>query len=150
MQRLSKLDTIGASKYTGSTLDVNSTFNLATPVSPPLLADDPTSYDSNDEDEVLSSNEDEKAPSHRIRINVPMQEAFQKYSLPQEDSQDKKHNEASLEMSALKRESLLVGQNSTMPWDDGMDFLGCPIDTGLDDFVDELSLMADVIGNRCK
>ncbi|KAJ6441660.1 aldehyde dehydrogenase [Purpureocillium lavendulum] len=122
---------------------------LATPISPQLAADDPPSfYDSNDEDDVVSTNEAE-AFSHQPIIDVPFtNQGFRGYSLPRQSDEEKIMAEPGPAIKAFNSPHLLPGADTRNDQVGGANLLGTHIDTGLDDFVSEMGWIVDAIG--CK
>ncbi|KAG6015705.1 hypothetical protein E4U43_004943 [Claviceps pusilla] len=120
---------------------------FATPMSSQSLADGLTCfYDSDDDDDILS-NTDGDYLSHRSPSDAASSEAFQRYSLPRHSGEDKVLESTESHMRGVSAAPILAGRVSDVPVT-VTNFLGEPIDTGLDDFANELGLMAEVIGKR--
>lgn len=115
-------------------------------MSPQSLAEElPSFYDSNDED-VLSSYDGDYL-SCGPRAGLATRESFKGYSLPRHGEEHKSADSSSPRMTGFNTTSVLAGHTSSMPIG-GANYLGATIDTGLDDFVNELGLMVDDIGNK--
>ncbi|KAG5973548.1 hypothetical protein E4U55_000426, partial [Claviceps digitariae] len=141
----SELDTTEMAQGDWSPAISFSTFT--TPMSPQSLADGLTCYyDSEDDDDILS-NTDGDYLSYRALSDVPTSEAFQRYSLPRHSAEDKALETVESQMRGVRTSPILTARESDLPVA-VTNFLGEPIDTGLDDFVNELGLMAEVIGKR--
>ncbi|OAQ62312.1 hypothetical protein VFPPC_07053 [Pochonia chlamydosporia 170] len=144
ISQLPKLDTSEPNHCDSSPSISSSTF--ATPMSPQSLAEElPSFYDSNDED-VLSSYDGDYL-SCGPRAGLATRESFKGYSLPRHGEEHKSADSSSPRMTGFNTTSLLAGHTSSMPIG-GANYLGATIDTGLDDFVNELGLMVDDIGNK--
>lgn len=143
--QLPKLDTNEISQCNWSPTISSSTFT--TPMSPQSLEDETTCYyDSNDDDDDILSNIDGDYLSYRCPSNMPNGEAFKGYSLPRRSAEDKVLESANSPTRGVST-SLLTARDSDVPIP-GTNYLGKPIDTGLDDFVSELGLMVEVISNK--
>ncbi|KAG5915707.1 hypothetical protein E4U61_004327 [Claviceps capensis] len=113
------------------------------------------SDDSDDDDDDMASNLGGDCLSYRSQSDMPTtSEAFQRYSLPRHCAEDKvlpsanhHHHHHHHQMGKLGPEPMLTGtaRESSLPVA-VTNFLGEPIDTGLDEFVSELGLMAEGIG----
>ncbi|KAK2594543.1 hypothetical protein QQS21_007762 [Conoideocrella luteorostrata] len=111
---------------------------FTTPISPQSLTDERSCfYDSNDDDDVLSS-ADGECLFYNPHQNMPIEEIFKGYSLPRHSGEDKAVDSSSPGKSGREPDMAISG----------MSFLCGPIDTGLDDFVSELGLIAEVIGSK--
>jgi hypothetical protein len=119
---------------------------------PPSIIDSPSStlspldeltssYESNDEDDDVFSSNDEDTPSYR-RPAVPSSRryGFMGYSLPQQIEGK----------NAMASDTTITIPNSPplLAHGDPSNFLGSPIDTGLDDFVSELGWAVQSIGSK--
>ncbi|KAG5930335.1 hypothetical protein E4U53_002264 [Claviceps sorghi] len=121
--------------------------SFTTPVSSQSLADESTcSYDSDDDDDMMS-NTDGDYLSYQSLSDLPASEAFQRYSLPRHSADDKVLESAGSQIGEVSESPIVTSRESDLPVA-VTNFLGGPIDTGLDDFVNELGLMVEVIGKR--
>ncbi|ODA82681.1 hypothetical protein RJ55_01189 [Drechmeria coniospora] len=122
---------------------------LTTPVSPALVDEEcpPPFGDSNDEDEVLSSHDDDNFSSGPVPSHGSPREAFPGYRLPTQGGEEKKASHSRPSTSAFNAAQLLSGGHAGIAVD-GENFLGAPIDTGLDDFANELGWIADAIRRK--
>jgi hypothetical protein len=140
-----KLDTTTNNQIDQSPSVSSSTF--ATPISPQSLAEEPLSfYDSVDDDDDFSTSNEGYFLSYRSRAGHLTRDSFKGYSLPKQGEEDKSVDGASPRMTNFNTETFITRRDSAIP-SGGMNFLGGPIDTGLDDFVSELGLMVHGIGN---
>ncbi|KAG5929368.1 hypothetical protein E4U42_006108 [Claviceps africana] len=122
--------------------------SFTTPMSSQSLADESTgTYDSDDDDDDMISNTDGDYLSCRSPSEVPESEALQRYSLPRQFVDDKVPDSAGSQIGEVSESPIVTARESDLPVA-VTNFLGGPIDTGLDDFVNELGLMAEVIGKR--
>ena len=120
---------------------------LPTPVSPQLVDDEsPCSYDSYDEDEILSSNESDNFLYQPLPGPSSTKQSFRGYSLPRQSDEGKGLANGSLGIATLNTPHLLPSSDASIPIS-GANLLGAPIDTGLDDFVSELGWLVDAIGS---
>ncbi|TWU73308.1 hypothetical protein ED733_003977 [Metarhizium rileyi] len=146
--QLPKLDTIGDSECDCSPSISSGAF--MTPTSPRSLVEElPSFYDSNDDDDNLSSNDGDYIPD-RAHAGSSAQESFTGYSLPRHAVEHKSADGSSPAMTGLHTASFpTAAHESTIPGSCS-NFLDGPIDTGLglEDFVNELGLLVDGIGNR--
>lgn len=142
--QLLKLDIKEITQCNWSPTISSSTFT--TPMSSQSLEDEATCYyDSNDDDDILS-NIDGDFLSYRCQSNMPNSEAFKGYSLPRHSAEDKVLESANSSMRVVSTSLLTVRDSNANI--SGTNYLGKPIDTGLDDFVSELGLMVEVISNK--
>ncbi|KAI9147953.1 hypothetical protein HJFPF1_11771 [Paramyrothecium foliicola] len=112
---------------------------VETPYSPLSPLDEVHSYDSNDDDDVLSSNDEESSSYQRTNIPSSRRYGFMGYSLPQQVEGK----------PALASSTTITMPNSPPPFltrGNANNFLGSPIDTGLDDFISELGWAVQNIG----
>ncbi|KAG6000720.1 hypothetical protein E4U21_005087 [Claviceps maximensis] len=115
------------------------------PISSHSLADGSACYYDSDNDDDILSNTDGDYLSYRSLSDVPTSEAFQRYSLPRHNVEDKVLDSVDSQLKGVSTAPILTGRESDLPVA-VTNFLGEPIDTGLDDFVNELGLMAEGIG----
>ncbi|PNY30037.1 Uncharacterized protein TCAP_00053 [Tolypocladium capitatum] len=143
-QALPKLKTNSQPRWSSS-----ATCSLpTTPVSPQPMEYEPTSfYDSCDEDEVLSGNDSDNFSYQPLPGLSGTEQAFKGYSLPRQRGECKGMANASPAITTLNSPQLLARGDSGIPVS-GANLLGATIDTGLDDFVSELSWIVDAIGSR--
>ncbi|EXU97270.1 hypothetical protein X797_009547 [Metarhizium robertsii] len=146
--QLPKLDTTEAGQC-GRSPSVSSTA-FDTPMSPQSLAEElPPFYDSNDDDDVLSSN-DGDCSAYRPHAGPSTKPSFKGYSLPRHAEEHKSADGSCPGMMGFHTETAFSkAHESTMPIS-GPNFLNGPMDTGLglDDFVNELGLLVGGIGNK--
>ncbi|KAJ3511360.1 hypothetical protein NM208_g15439 [Fusarium decemcellulare] len=129
-------------------------FNPATsfflsPVSPNFPEDEGTNFFdlTDDEDDVVSSNNSDIL-SFQPAPGIPSTaESFECYSLPEPREQGSKIAEPKPTYGKVNSPTLLSRSDSGFTVSGG-NFLGAPIDTGLDDFAAELGWMVDVIGSK--
>ncbi|KAG5938308.1 hypothetical protein E4U59_003866 [Claviceps monticola] len=124
-------------------------------ISPQSPLDETMCSDDTDDDDDLASNLGGDCLSYRSQSDMPTtSEAFQRYSLPRHCAGDKvlpsanhNHHHHHRQMGKLGPEPMLTvtARESSLPVA-VTNFLGEPIDTGLDEFVSELGLMAEGIG----
>ncbi|KHN97657.1 uncharacterized protein MAM_04672 [Metarhizium album ARSEF 1941] len=143
-----KLDTAVTSQC-GCSPSISSTaFN--TPMSPQSLAEElPPFYDSNDDDDVLSSN-DGDCLAYGSHAASSTKESFKGYSLPRHAEENKSTDGSYSKMIGFHTTTAIPkALESTVPIS-GTNFLNGPIDTGLgpDDFVNELDLLVGGIVNK--
>ncbi|KAG5800444.1 hypothetical protein H9Q69_000483 [Fusarium xylarioides] len=94
-----------------------------------------------DEDDVVSSSNSDILAFQPVPGMAPTTDSFECYSLPESQEQGRKIVESQSAYAKLNSTSLLSRGDSG-------NFLGAPIDTGLDDFAAELGWMVDVIGTK--
>ncbi|RSL97415.1 hypothetical protein CEP52_010896 [Fusarium oligoseptatum] len=129
-------------------------FNPATsfflsPVSPNFPEDEYTNFFdlTDDEDDVVSSNNSDIV-SFQPTAGMPSKtDSFECYSLPEPHEQGAKIAEPKSTYAKANSPSLLSRSDSGFTVSGG-NFLGAPIDTGLDDFAAELGWMVDIIGSK--
>lgn len=145
--QLPKLNTTEISQCDLSPSISSSTF--ATPMSPQSLAEElPSFYDSNEDEDFLSSNDGDYL-SYRTHRNHSARQSFKGYCLPRLSEEHKSTGGSSPQMATnFNTTSFLTSRVDSGVPISGTNFLGGPIDTGLDDFVNELGLMVDGIGNK--
>ncbi|PHH61139.1 hypothetical protein CDD81_756 [Ophiocordyceps australis] len=120
---------------------------LTSSVSPTLGEDEPPSfYDSNDDDEVLSSNDGDNYPHQSLPGLCVPGYGFAGYSLPRQTDYTKGMT-SSPPMQAFGLPRLVARSEATVPLS-GTNLLATTIDSDLDDFVHEMGWMVDVIGNK--
>ncbi|KJK79483.1 hypothetical protein H634G_05074 [Metarhizium anisopliae BRIP 53293] len=146
--QLPKLDTTEAGQC-GRSPSVSSTA-FDTPMSPQSLAEElPPFYDSNDDDDVLSSNDGDSS-AYRPHAGPSTKPSFKGYSLPRHAEEHKSADGSCPGMMGFHTETAFSkAHESTVPIS-GPNFLNGPMDTGLglDDFVNELGLLVGGIGNK--
>ncbi|PHH67123.1 hypothetical protein CDD82_1501 [Ophiocordyceps australis] len=120
---------------------------LTSSVSPTLGEDEPPSfYDSNDDDEVLSSNDGDNYPHQSLPSLCAPGYGFAGYSLPRQTDYTKGMT-SSPPMQAFGSPRLVARNEATVPMS-GTNLLATTIDSDLDDFVHEMGWMVGVIGNK--
>ncbi|KAJ4232074.1 hypothetical protein NW759_002466 [Fusarium solani] len=129
-------------------------FNPATsfflsPVSPNFPEDEYTNFFdlTDDEDDVVSSNNSDILSFQPTAGMPSTTDSFECYSLPEPHEQGAKIAEPKPTYGKVNSPSLLSRSDSGFTVSGG-NFLGAPIDTGLDDFAAELGWMVDVIGTK--
>ncbi|KAG6221543.1 hypothetical protein E4U26_005890 [Claviceps purpurea] len=127
-------------------------------ISPQSPLDETMCSDDSDDDDDMASTLGGDCLSYRSQSNMPQlttSEAFQRYSLPRHCAEDKvlpsanhhHHHHHHHQMGKLGSGPMLtVTARESSPPVTVTNFLGEPIDTGLDEFVSELGLMAEGIG----
>ncbi|KAG6076006.1 hypothetical protein E4U16_003037 [Claviceps sp. LM84 group G4] len=119
------------------------------PLDETMCSDD--SEDDDDDEDMASTLGGDCLLSYHSQSDMPTtSEAFQRYSLPRHCAEDKVLPSANHhQMSKLSSGPMLTvtARESSLPVA-VTNFLGEPIDTGLDEFVSELGLMAEGIGRR--
>ncbi|KAG6120819.1 hypothetical protein E4U13_005838 [Claviceps humidiphila] len=125
-------------------------------ISPQSPLDEAMCSDNSDDDDDMASTLGGDCLSYRSQSDMPTtSEAFQRYSLPRHCAEDKvlpsanHHQHHHHQMGKLGSGPMLTvtARESSLPVA-VTNFLGEPIDTGLDEFVSELGLMAEGIGRR--
>ena len=118
---------------------------LSSPVSVHSPEEEYTSfYDSNDEDDMLSTTDDD-ALSYQPQPDMPTQTRdFEGYSLPQQGDMGKPSPNANLPFTHVNSPQLLARSDASMTVS-GSNLLGTTIDSGLDDFASELGWIVDTI-----
>ncbi|KAF9769604.1 hypothetical protein IL306_012946 [Fusarium sp. DS 682] len=126
----------------------NSRINPATsfflsPATPNFPEDEGTNFFdlTDDEDDVVSSNNSDIVAFQSVPGMAPTTDSFECYSLP--ESQEHGHKIVESQSAYAK-----VNSPSLLSRGDSGNFLGAPIDNGLDDFAAELGWMVDVIGSK--
>ncbi|KAF4332915.1 hypothetical protein FBEOM_13287 [Fusarium beomiforme] len=126
----------------------NSRINPATsfflsPATPNFPEDEGTNFFdlTDDEDDVVSSNNSDIVAFQPVPGMAPTTDSFECYSLPESREHGRKVVEPQSAYAKVNPPSLLSRGDSG-------NFLGVPIDTGLDDFAAELGWMVDVIGSK--
>lgn len=118
---------------------------LVTPISPYSIEEDPSSfYDSNDEDDVVSSTESDNF-SHQPVARMSFASRAFNYSLPRQCGSEKTMAKSSPAIKSFNSPHL-GGTDSGSAQDGGTNLLGVPIDTGLDDFISEMGWIVRAIG----
>ncbi|KAK5997441.1 hypothetical protein PT974_02798 [Cladobotryum mycophilum] len=116
-------------------------------VSSPTSEDEPMAfYDSNDEDDNDDDNEDDTLTYLNSSTSLRRRHAFRGYSLPRPTEESKGISSSAQTFASLNSPSLVPRTGSEIPVS-GSNLLGGHIDSGLDDFVNELGWMVEVIGN---
>ncbi|RGP77870.1 hypothetical protein FLONG3_4046 [Fusarium longipes] len=100
-----------------------------------------------DEDDVVSTNNSEILPFQSALGIISTTESFECYSLPESQEHGPKIADPQSPFPKVNSPSLLPRGESGFAVG-GTNFLGAPIDTGLDDFAAELGWMADIIGSK--
>lgn len=100
-----------------------------------------------DEDDVVSSNNSEILSFQPAPGMLSNTDSFECYSLPESQEHGPKIVESQSPYPKVNSPSLLPRGESGFTVS-GSNFLGAPIDTGLDDFAAELGWMADIIGSK--
>lgn len=100
-----------------------------------------------DEDEALSSNNSDIFMRQPVADVSTKMESYECYSLPEAEERGAKIMEPQPTYAKMNSPALLSPGDSDLSVS-GSNFLGSPINTGLDDFVSELGWMVDVIGNK--
>ncbi|CAM1510347.1 Fc.00g006820.m01.CDS01 [Cosmosporella sp. VM-42] len=107
----------------------------------------PTFYDDTDDDDGFSSNNSD-CFSFQPSASVKSQNRrFEVYSLPEQEETGSKIFEPQPAYAKLNSPPLLARGDAGISVSSA-NFLGSPIDTGLDDFVNELGWIVDVIGTK--
>ncbi|KAF7534106.1 hypothetical protein G7Z17_g13416 [Cylindrodendrum hubeiense] len=113
---------------------------FASPVSPQYPDDEAQAfyYDlTDDEDDMLSSNNSDIISFQPTASTSTKTESYECYSLPEPEEKRSKIVESQPTYGKINSSSV-----------NGSNLLGSPIDNGLDDFVNELGWMVDIIGNK--
>ncbi|KAH7003994.1 hypothetical protein EDB82DRAFT_38622 [Fusarium venenatum] len=100
-----------------------------------------------DEDDVVSNNNSEILSFQPAPGMLSTTDSFECYSLPESQGHGSKITESQSPYPKVNSPSLLPRDDSGFAVS-GSNFLGAPIDTGLDDFAAELGWMADIIGSK--
>jgi hypothetical protein len=100
-----------------------------------------------DEDDVVSSNNSDILAFQPAPGMVSTTDSFECYSLPESRGHGSKIVETQSSYPKVNSPSLLPQSESGFAVSEN-NFLGAPIDTGLDDFAAELGWMADIIGSK--
>ncbi|EKJ71135.1 hypothetical protein FPSE_08641 [Fusarium pseudograminearum CS3096] len=100
-----------------------------------------------DEDDVASNNNSEILSFQPAPGMLSTTDSFECYSLPESQGHGPKTAESQSPYPKVNSPSLLPQGDSGFAVG-GNNFLGAPIDTGLDDFAAELGWMADIIGSK--
>ncbi|KAH7144607.1 hypothetical protein B0J13DRAFT_47875 [Dactylonectria estremocensis] len=140
-----KLETFSS----GMTLSTSSSY-FASPVSPQYPDDDAQAfyYDwTDDEDDMLSSNNSDITSFQPTANTSNKTESYECYSLPEPEEERSKIVEPQPAYAKINSPALLSQGHSDLTVS-GSNLLGSPIDTGLDDFVSELGWMVGIIGKR--
>ena len=133
---LAKLETKTGSSYSSVSPGSSS---LTSPTSPRSLDEDPNLSCDSDRDEDYSSVALRGRRSHHPLSAIGLgPQACSTYRLPQEDQASKGSQKLQPTLTHLNSTQLLESQDGN--------FLGTPIDNGLDAFVDELGWMVDTMG----
>ncbi|KAG6029380.1 hypothetical protein E4U41_000356 [Claviceps citrina] len=148
--RLSELETNEVAQSDWSSALSSTTFTA--PMSPRSLVGESTyCYDSDDSEDMLSNTDGDYLSYPSPSEDMPASEALalQRYSLPRHSVEDNalKSADAHQMRGAGTTAPILTARGSDIPVA-VTNFLGEPIDTGLDDFVSELGLMVEDIGKR--
>ncbi|KAF4449859.1 hypothetical protein F53441_6939 [Fusarium austroafricanum] len=119
------------------------------PATPNFPEDEGTNFFdlTDDEDDVLSSNNSEILSFQPVSGMPSTTDSFECYSLPEPQEHGAKIIESQPTYAKVNSPSLLSRGDSGFAVSGG-NFLGTPIDTGLDDFAAELGWMVDVIGSK--
>ncbi|KAF5023357.1 hypothetical protein F66182_4595 [Fusarium sp. NRRL 66182] len=136
------------------TLRPHATINPATsfflsPVTPSFPEDEGTHFFdlTDDEDDVVSSNNSEILSFQPTTGMPSANDSFECYSLPESQEHESKTASSQPTYTKVNSPSLLSRSDSGFAVSGG-NFLGTPIDTGLDDFAAELGWMVDIIGTK--
>jgi hypothetical protein len=100
-----------------------------------------------DEDDVVSNNNSEILSFQPAPGMLSTTDSFECYSLPESQGHGSKIIESQSPYPKMNSPTLLPRDDSGFAVS-GSNFLGAPIDTGLDDFAAELGWMADIIGSK--
>lgn len=120
---------------------------FASPLSPRSpMCDMPSFYDDTDDDDVLSSNNSDYFSVQPTNNTSSHNQKFEVYSLPEQQESGSKIFEPQPTYATLNSPLLARGDSAISVG--GTNFLGSPIDTGLDDFASELGWIVDVIGTK--
>lgn len=125
----------------------NSSSAVTSPVSPQSTEAElelTSFYDATDDDDVLSNTDDEVTPYQTLSAMPSRPQDFEGYSLPRE------REDAKTAMSDAQPTFTTMGSpqlHVSIPASES-NFLGSHVDTGLDDFVNELGWMVETIGTR--
>ncbi|KJZ73388.1 hypothetical protein HIM_07182 [Hirsutella minnesotensis 3608] len=119
---------------------------LADPVSPQSTEDEFSSfYDSNDDDDVLSSHYGDASSPTQALEPLLAQEPFKGYSLPRQHNEGNCEDNSKAAISRLQPPCVLTRSDYNNHLNDTK-ILGANIDSGLDDLVNELGWIVDAIG----
>ncbi|KAM5353797.1 hypothetical protein ACJ41O_000447 [Fusarium nematophilum] len=126
-----------------------STSFFLSPVSPSFPEDEAINFFdlTDDEDDVVSSTNSEILSFQPVAGMPSKNGSFECYSLPEPQVEGSKIVEPKPTYAKVDSPSLLSRTDSGFTVSGG-NFLGAPIDTGLDDFAAELGWMVDVIGSK--
>ncbi|KZZ90732.1 hypothetical protein AAL_06958 [Moelleriella libera RCEF 2490] len=113
-------------------------------MSPQSSAEESPTYDSNDDDIWSSSGRDDL--SHCSRRSLATRAGIKVYSLPSGTEGGKASRMSSRRVKDIGTAPVLANDDADIAISRS-NFLGEPIDTGLDDFVNELGLLVNFIGN---
>ncbi|KAF7546517.1 hypothetical protein G7046_g9278 [Stylonectria norvegica] len=146
---LARIDTASRSQLPFSPFTTFASSTFASPIS--LHSPEyevPNFYDStDDDDDVLSSNNSDCFSFQPVMASPLNARTFEGYSLPEQIDERSKNVEPQVPFAKLNSPQLLARGDAGISMS-GSNFLGAPIDTGLDDFVTELGWMVDVIGTK--
>ena len=106
----------------------------------------PNFYDDTDDDDAFSSNNSDCFSFQPSTTLQSQGQKFDVYSLPEQEESGSKIFEP--QPTYAKLNSPLLARGDAGISVGGGNFLGSPIDTGLDDFVNELGWIVDVIGAK--
>lgn len=121
---------------------------FASPLSPQSPAfEAPSFYDDTDDDDVLSSNNSDCFSIQPSTSGPLRNQKFEIYSLPEQEEGGSKIYQPQPTYAKVNSPPLLARRDTGLSVN-GNNFLGSPIDTGLDDFVTELGWIVDVIGSK--
>ncbi|KAH6975939.1 hypothetical protein BKA56DRAFT_633299 [Ilyonectria sp. MPI-CAGE-AT-0026] len=131
------------------TLSTSSSY-FASPVSPQYPDEDAQAfyYDlTDDEDDMLSSNNSDIISFQPTASTSTKTESYECYSLPEPEEKRSKIVGPQSTYAKINSPTLLSRAHVDLSVN-GSNLLGSPIDNGLDDFANELSWIVDVIGNK--
>lgn len=133
---------------------LSSASSVISSTDPPSYDEAPSFYDSNDDDDVLSSNDGEvygfqpfSLPSTRKHSLEQSNTPFPGYSLPQSIEGNKMALKQPMDQKAIGSPQFIARSDSDIPVGDTA-LLAAPSDHGIDDFVSEMTWMVDVIRGK--
>ena len=121
---------------------------FASPLSPQSPTfEAPSFYDDTDDDDVVSSNNSDCFSIQPSTSGPLRNQKFEIYSLPEQEESGSKIYQPQPAYAKVNSPTLLARSDNGLSVS-GANFLGSPIDTGLDQFVTELGWIVDVIGTK--
>jgi len=146
--------TVDNFEYPRSRFSISTVGSVEDLASPQSLDDEaPSFYDSNDDDDILSSTDGDafsfqplSLPSTRKQSLDQANSPFAAYSLPQPLSESK-HLNVPTAFTSIGSPALVARTDNGMPIGN-TSLLAAPIDSGLDDLANELGWMVDAINGK--